>query len=308
MASALVVLAGINGKKSAGLFSKLLAKAFYNIFHQIGSLNILGMKVYIFDPGRTIRSMLSFEMLTKKGSDSSSIIGMVKAVNSGMIDFAAAFLLLFFLMELISMTIREAERISLPRLGYAFIRAMFWYAISANSYNIVKWLFTAGDGIIEMAGNAVKTSGYTAPDMVTNMAEIINEAKLGGALGYFIIFVLAMIFLIGTGVAVIVSVAGRVIRIYLYLAFAPLPIAMCANEQYSHTGKRFLANALALGIEGAVMLVIAAVYEIAAAQLATGSTDPLKGVGFVMSMGVLNSIVAAAIGGAQQLAREVTGA
>lgn len=287
-----------------------LGDAFKEIFggdSGFGKLSIFGASLSVFDPYQTVTNLLSYE--TFSGSADGQTIGpVVESVNSAMVGYAAAFLMLFFIMDLAMATIREAENLSLVRLGYSFLRLMFWYGVCTSSLSIAKYMFGIGDGIVDATKEAI--SDGKAPDgLVDGMADAINK---GGNVVlqffYCIVCFLALLAIIGTGIAVIVTVVGRVLRIYAYIAFMPLPIALCASEHTSHIGKRYLRKGIGLGIEAAMMLLLAAIYAqlMKSVTLTMGKGAPIANlIGYGISVSLMNSILSAAISGAQGAVNEM---
>ena len=272
-----------------------------------GKLSIFGASLSVFDPYQTVTNLLSYE--TFSGSADGKTIGtVVENVNTAMVGYAAAFLMLFFIMDLAMSTIRQAENLSLIRLGYSFIRLVFWYGVCTSSLTIAKYMFSIGDGIVEATRKAV--SEGKAPDgLVDGMADAINKAGGGNVVAQFfycIVCFLALLAIIGTGIAVIVTVVGRVLRIYAYIAFMPLPIALCASEHTSHIGKRYLG--IGLGIEAAMMLLLAVIYAqmMKSVTLVMGKGAPIANlIGYGISVSLMNSILSAAISGAQGAVNEM---
>lgn len=274
-----------------------------------GKLSIFGASLSVFDPYQTVTNLLSYE--TFSGSADGKTIGtVVENVNTAMVGYAAAFLMLFFIMDLAMSTIRQAENLSLIRLGYSFIRLVFWYGVCTSSLTIAKYMFSIGDGIVEATRKAV--SEGKAPDgLVDGMADAINKAGGGNVVAQFfycIVCFLALLAIIGTGIAVIVTVVGRVLRIYAYIAFMPLPIALCASEHTSHIGKRYLRKGIGLGIEAAMMLLLAVIYAqlMKSVTLTMGKGAPIANlIGYGISVSLMNSILSAAISGAQGAVNEM---
>ena len=272
-----------------------------------GKISIFGASLSVFDPYQTVTNLLSYK--TFSGSNDGKVIGpIVENVNSAMVGYAAAFLLLFFVMDLAMSTIRQAENLSLIHLGYSFIRLIFWYGVCTSSLTIAKYMFGIGDGIVEATKKAV--SEGKAPDgLVDGMADAINKSgNVVVQFFYCIVCFLALLAIIGTGIAVIVTVVGRVLRIYAYIAFMPLPIALCASEHTSHVGKRYLRKGIGLGIEAAMMLLLAAIYAqmMKSVTLVMGKGAPIANlIGYGISVSLMNSILSAAISGAQGAVNEM---
>lgn len=275
---------------------------FLGLTKNLGKFTILGLQIQMADPGTTIKNMLTFQSLNNTGGGS-TLFSIAKNINSGVNALAMSFLVLFFLMDLIELTLREAERITWERVMFSFIKMFFWKALCDNSYELMTSALEVGDSVYKIVGDS---SNSDMTSIITMMASQLDKGNVVEQILGFIVSIIAVLFILGTGTAAIVTVLSRVFRIIVYIAFAPLPLSMCANDQTSHTGKRYVMNAFALGIEAAIMLLMCKIYTIAAGTLYSNMHGlSVLGIGFGVSF--LNSAFAAALGGASQMSREILG-
>lgn len=276
---------------------------FLGLTKNLGKFTILGLQIQMADPGTTIKNMLTFQSLNNTGGGS-TLFSIAKNINSGVNALAMSFLVLFFLMDLIELTLREAERITWERVMFSFIKMFFWKALCDNSYELMTSALEVGDSVYKIVAEDSSKSDMTS--VIKIMASELDKGGLIDQMLGFVVSIIAVLFILGTGTAAIVTVLSRVFRIIVYIAFAPLPLSMCANDQTSHTGKRYVMNAFALGIEAAIMLLMCKIYTLAAGTLYDNMHGlSVLGIGFGVSF--LNSAFAAALGGASQMSREILG-
>lgn len=278
---------------------------FLGLTKNLGNFTILGLHVQMADPGTTIKNMLTFQSLSNSNGGS-TLFGIAKSINSGVNALAMSFLVLFFLMDLIELTLREAERITWERVMFSFIKMFFWKALCDNSYDLMTSALEVGDSVYKIVGKSSDKSDVTS--IIQVMAKELDKGGVIEQMMGFVVSIIGVLLILGTGTAAIVTVLSRVFRIIVYIAFAPLPLSMCANEQTSHTGKRYVMNAFALGIEAAIMLLMCKIYTTAAGTLYDNLTKmPHTMLSIIFGVSFLNSAFAAALGGASQMSREILG-
>ena len=59
----------------------------------------------------------------------------------------------------------------------------------------------------------------------------------------------------------ILTVYGRFFRMYMYTAFAPLPLASFAGEMTANMGKSFVKNYVGVCLEGAVIVLACVIFS-----------------------------------------------
>lgn len=291
---------------------------------------LFGIKFNFFDLTTSIRKMLLFNgdgitdysidnkgiksMDTKSGV---SIYGFAKVVNSGIASFAVFILIAMFFMELFETTIREAERISWERVMFIFIKLYFWRTIAAESYSLMTGILNSGDwifGVIlgksgDYFWKGKAASSFNVPDL---LAKTVDSMGVVQGIVSIVVCVLMFMMLIGSATSVFVPVITRAFKIIAYVSFAPVPIAMCANEQTSHTGKRFIMNFFAVCLEAAMILLMTLLYEAGLFSLLgsmkLGSSANLGTlINAILGLTVMNAVLAGAINLSSQLSREIIG-
>ena len=291
---------------------------------------MFGIKFDFFDLTTSIRKMLLFNgsgitdysisnkgiksMATKSGV---SIYGFAKVINSGVASFAVFILIAMFFVELFETTIREAERISWERVMFIFIKLYFWRTIASESYSLMTGILNSGDWLFGVIlGKSTSyfyqgkgASSFNIPDLLSKTVDSMGTIQ--GLVAIVMCFLMFMM-LIGSATSVFVPVITRAFKIIAYVSFAPVPIAMCANEQTSHTGKRFIMNFFAVCLEAAMILLMTLLYEaglfslLGATKLGS-SPDLGTFVNVLLGLTVMNAVLAGAINLSSQLSREIIG-
>ena len=294
------------------------------------TFTMFGIKFDFFDLTTSIRKMLLFNgsgitdysisnkgiksMATKSGV---SIYGFAKVINSGVASFAVFILIAMFFMELFETTIREAERISWERVMFIFIKLYFWRTIASESYSLMTGILNSGDWLFGVIlGKSTSyfyqgkgASSFNIPDLLSKTVDSMGTIQ--GLVAIVMCFLMFMM-LIGSATSVFVPVITRAFKIIAYVSFAPVPIAMCANEQTSHTGKRFIMNFFAVCLEAAMILLMTLLYEaglfslLGATKLGS-SPDLGTFVNVLLGLTVMNAVLAGAINLSSQLSREIIG-
>ena len=306
------------------------------------TFTIFGIKFEFFNLSASVRKLLLFNgegvnpkkmSIGGKGIQSMhtlsdvSIFDVAQTINHGVSSFAVFILVVMFFMELFETTLREAERISWERIMFIFVKLYFWRTIAAESYSLMKALLNSGDWLfgVVLKGRNIFYSGKEATTLITGAASIPNVlaktvsdmGMLQGLVG-LIICLLLFTTLIGSATAVFVPVITRAFKIIAYVSFAPIPIALCANEQTSHTGKRFIMNFMATCMEAAIILLMTLLYDAGLYSLLNAtklfdesgigvSADLGTFINLILGMTVLNAVLAGAINLSSTVSREVIG-
>jgi hypothetical protein len=137
-----------------------------------------------------------------------------------------------------------------------FVKAVIGLLIVANVYYIATGIFTFGTyaGIMAMGSLSLDLSEVTF-DGVSGIEEIPTLIVLN---------FLALLVLIGVIVllgAIIITLSGRLIEIFMYLAVSPIPAATLMNDEWKSVGHNWLKGLIALSFQGFFVIIALAIFS-----------------------------------------------
>ena len=190
-----------------------------------------------------------------------TIWGTIVSIQGGLQAVGYALLVLFFVMGVIR-TCGSFAELKRPELALKlFVRFVIAKAVITYGMDILLAFISIGQGLMR---TVFQNSGLSAGEGLV-LPETVIEAVEGSRvfdnitllevtlIGCLMIWVLSFVMLI--------SVYGRIIRIFMYAAIAPIPLATFAGEPTQNIGKSFLKSFAGVCIEGVVIVLACAIYS-----------------------------------------------
>ena len=95
-------------------------------------------------------------------------------------------------------------------------------------------------------------------------------------------------------VAIVITLASRIIKVFMYLSIAPIPMAtMMDTGEWSSIGKNWIKQLLALSFQGFFIIVVLAIFKTLFSNMITTLNTGADGV--IMQMAMLLGYTAALI-------------
>lgn len=156
----------------------------------------------------------------------------------------------------------------------AFIRFALAQGVVMYGMELMTSIFSIVQGVIStiMAG-----SGMADGSVIQLPAEIIDKVESVGMLEsipLWIVTLLGSLLITVLSFVMILTVYGRMFKLYMYTAIAPLPIASFAGEPTQSVGKNFLRSYAGVCLEGAIIALACIIFSVfAASPPAVGDTS-----------------------------------
>lgn len=156
----------------------------------------------------------------------------------------------------------------------AFIRFALAQGAVMYGMELMNSIFSIVQGVI----SRIMSSSGMADGGVTELpAEIIEKVESVGMLEsipLWIVTLLGSLLITVLSFVMILTVYGRMFKLYMYTAIAPLPIASFAGEPTQSVGKNFLRSYAGVCLEGAVIALACIIFSVfAASPPAVGDTS-----------------------------------
>lgn len=142
-----------------------------------------------------------------------------------------------------------------------FIR--FVLAKGAVQYGLELMLavFDIVQGIVSRAMGAAGTGGLAPTTLPQEIMDKINAVGFWSSIPLWAVTLLGGLFITVLSFVIIMTVYGRLFRLYFYAALAPVPLATFAGEPTSNVGRSFVKSYAGVCLEGAVIALACIIFS-----------------------------------------------
>ena len=192
-----------------------------------------------------------------KGGD---IWRLALTLNDGLKAIGYGLLVLFFALSICKSTInfRDLRR---PEQGLRFF-IRFVLAKTAVTYGIdlMTAIFNIRTGIVSVIAEKM---GTAAADMALpeELETAVNEVGFLASIPLWLVTILGCLVIIVLSFVMILTVYSRFFKLYMYTAFAPIPLSSFAGEATSFMGKAFIKSYMGVCMEGAVIVLACLIFS-----------------------------------------------
>lgn len=192
-----------------------------------------------------------------KGGD---IWRLALTLNDGLKAIGYGLLVLFFALSICKSTInfRDLRR---PEQGLRFF-IRFVLAKTAVTYGIdlMTAIFNICTGIVSVIAEKM---GTAASDMALpeELETAVNEVGFLASIPLWLVTILGCLVIIVLSFVMILTVYSRFFKLYMYTAFAPIPLSSFAGEATSFMGKAFIKSYMGVCMEGAVIVLACLIFS-----------------------------------------------
>ena len=192
-----------------------------------------------------------------KGGD---IWRLALTLNDGLKAIGYGLLVLFFALSICKSTInfRDLRR---PEQGLRFF-IRFVLAKTAVTYGIdlMTAIFNICTGIVSVIAEKMGTAaaGIALPE---ELETAVNEVGFLASIPLWLVTILGCLVIIVLSFVMILTVYSRFFKLYMYTAFAPIPLSSFAGEATSFMGKAFIKSYMGVCVEGAVIVLACLIFS-----------------------------------------------
>ena len=145
--------------------------------------------------------------------------------------------------------------------------------IVTNTWNIVMGVFDVAQSVVASASGVI--GGSTSIDLATVVPDLqtqLEAMELGPLLGLWVQSMFIGLTMWALTICIFLITFGRMIEIYLVTSVAPIPMAAMLGKEFGGMGQNYLKSLFALGFQGFLIMVCAAIYAVLVQGIST-STD-----------------------------------
>ena len=200
---------------------------------------------------------------TFKGGD---IWNVIVSINGALQAIGYALLVLFFVVGVVK-TCGSFVEVKKPEHALKlFIRFAIAKGVITYGLELMMALFEIIQGVMSTIMNA---AGFGQPQQTVLPEEIVTAVEDCGffeSIPLWAVTLIGGLFITVLSFIMIMSVYGRFLRLYLYTAIAPVPLASFAGEPTQNVGKSFMKSYAAVCLEGAVIVLACIIFSVFAAS------------------------------------------
>ena len=139
-------------------------------------------------------------------------------------------------------------------------------------------VFDIVQGIVSRAMSASGAGGPATTALPQEIVDKISEIGFWSSILLWAVTLLGGLFITVLSFVMIMMVYGRMLRLYMYAALAPIPLSTFAGEPASNVGKSFVRSYAGVCLEGAVIALACIIFSaMSSAPLAVdGSVSTLS--------------------------------
>ena len=223
-----------------------------------------------------------------------------------------ALLVLFFVVGVVK-TCGSFTEVKRPEHALKiFIRFAIAKGVVTYGLELMMALFSVIQG---MVSTIMQNSGFGGDsdviELPAEMVEKIESVGLLDSIPLWIVTLLGSLFITVLSFIMILTVYGRMFKLYMYTAIAPIPIATFAGEPTQNIGKNFVRSYAGVCMEGAIIALACIIFSVFAASPPAIADSSLSAVNIVWNYVaelIFNLLVlVGAIKAADRIVKEIMG-
>ena len=193
-----------------------------------------------------------------------AIWAVIQSIHGALQATGLALLVLFFAAGVVK---SAGSLVELKRPEHAlkvFVRFAIAKGVVTYGMELMLALLEIAQGMLAtvMSTAGAALSGSTLPD---SLDAALEECSLLPGIGVLAVALIGMLVIIVLSFILVITVYGRLFRLYLYTAISPIPLSAFAGEPSQQIGVSFLKSYAAVCLEGVVIALCCVIYSAYAA-------------------------------------------
>ena len=196
-------------------------------------------------------------------------------INGALKAVGYALLVLFFLVGIIRHYNSFSEVKRPEQAIKLFLRFVIAKSVVTYGLDLMMAVFKIMQGVISKAISASGIGGGTNIVIPDSMIKTIEKCGFWESIPLWAVTLIGSLIVTVLSFIMILTVYGRFFKLYMYAAIAPIPLSSFAGEGTSNIGKSFLKSFVAVGLEGAIIVIACIIYSVFASSppsVATGAS------------------------------------
>lgn len=209
-----------------------------------------------------------FQLLTQSPETfkGGGIWNVIKNIHGAVMAIGLGLLVLFFVIGVVKSCGNIAE-LKRPEIAVKlFIRFALAKAVVTHGLELMLALFSIVQGLIS---RIMATAGFSGADntvLPQSIKDAINNTGFFNSIPLWAVTLIGSLFITVLSFIMIMSVYGRFLKLYMYTAIAPVPLASFAGEPSQSMGKAFIKSYAAVCLEGAIIVLACIIFSLFASS------------------------------------------
>jgi len=218
---------------------------------------------------------------TFKGGD---IWNVMLTIHDALIGIGYGLLVLFFAVGVVKTCSSYADMKRPEMAVKMFVRFALAKGAIGYGLELMMALFNIIQGVVStIMGSSGMDGSSQALSIPEEMIESIENVGLLDSIPLWIVTLLGSLLITVLSFIMILTVYGRMFKLYMYTALAPIPLATFAGEPTQSTGKNFIHSYAGVCLEGAVIALACIIFSVFAASPPAVADSSLSAVNIVWS-------------------------
>ena len=210
-----------------------------------------------------IWSLLTQSPETFKGG---AIWNVILDIHGALQAIGYALLVLFFVIGVVKTCGSFAEVKKPEHALKLFIRFALAKGVITYGLELLLKLMAIVQGLISSIMSASGIASNSATVLPQSIIDAIEDCGFWESIPLWAVTLIGGLFITVLSFIMIMSVYGRLFKIYLYSAIAPVPLSTFAGEPTQNVGKTFLKSFCAVLLEGAIIVLACIIFSVFASS------------------------------------------
>ena len=195
-------------------------------------------------------------------------------INGGLKAIGYGLLVLFFAAGLVKICGSFTDMKKPEHVVKAFIRFALAQGAVMSGMELLTAIFSIVQGIVTNIMSHSGMAGGTVTELPSEIVDKIEAVGMLESIPLWIVTLLGSLLITVLSFVMILTVYGRMFKLYMYTAIAPIPLATFAGEPTQSVGKNFIRSYAGVCLEGAIIALACIIFSVfASSPLAIGDTS-----------------------------------
>lgn len=195
-------------------------------------------------------------------------------INGGLKAIGYGLLVLFFAAGLVKTCGSFTDMKKPEHVVKAFIRFALAQGAVMSGMELLTAIFSIVQGIVTNIMSHSGMAGGTVTELPSEIVDKIEAVGMLESIPLWIVTLLGSLLITVLSFVMILTVYGRMFKLYMYTAIAPIPLATFAGEPTQSVGKNFIRSYAGVCLEGAIIALACIIFSVfAASSPAIGDTS-----------------------------------
>ena len=182
-------------------------------------------------------------------------------INGGLRAIGYGLLVLFFAAGLVKTCGSFTDMKKPEHVVKAFIRFALAQGAVMSGMELLTAIFSIVQGIVANIMSHSGMAGGTVTELPSEIVDKIEAVGMLESIPLWIVTLLGSLLITVLSFVMILTVYGRMFKLYMYTAIAPIPLATFAGEPTQSVGKNFIRSYAGVCLEGAIIALACIIFS-----------------------------------------------